>query len=207
MPRDPWDNVRLIVGGSQREVRDEPTPPSRAMTTPDPPASRTLAGICLAAVALVTGAGGHQIELEQTVDDPIMLHSSTNSHDQERLLQSGITIGHVVDIDFDPQGNLVWADSNTWRVWKRDATTGVATLLAGVGSHGSSGDGGPAVSAKFNSIRGIGVDSQGSVYIGDTSVNRVRMVDATSGIISNYAGSGSFGFSGDGGLATLANFD
>ncbi|MGB3952953.1 MAG: hypothetical protein WBK99_07465, partial [Solirubrobacterales bacterium] len=76
-------------------------------------------------------------------------------------------------------------------------------LFAGDGSPGYVGDGQPAVSARLNSPQGIAVDSNGSVFIADTENNRVRRV-APDGTISTVAGTGGYGFSGDGQLATAA---
>jgi hypothetical protein len=61
-------------------------------------------------------------------------------------------------------------------------------------------------SATFRGTAGVAVDGQGNVYISDYGNNRVRKV-STSGTISNYAGTGTAGFSGDGGPATLADLD
>jgi NHL repeat len=80
---------------------------------------------------------------------------------------------------------------------------GSSSVFAGTGTGGFSGDGGPATSAKLNSPRGIGIDSSGNVYIADTGNNRIRKV-TVAGIISTVAGTGTAGFSGDGGAATAA---
>src|SRR5882724_6879131 len=75
--------------------------------------------------------------------------------------------------------------------------------IAGNGTAGYSGDGGPASSAMINSpIKGV-LDAAGNYYFADRSNNRIRKID-TSGNISTFAGSGIAGFSGDGGPATLA---
>ena len=80
------------------------------------------------------------------------------------------------------------------------------TSVAGTHSRhpGDSGDGGPATSASLNYPRGIAVDDEGSLFIADTNNNRVRKVDACSGAITTFAGTGSPGFSGDGGPAKKA---
>ena len=80
------------------------------------------------------------------------------------------------------------------------------TSVAGTHSRhsGDSGDGGPATSASLNYPRGIAVDDEGNLFIADTNNNRVRKVDACSGAITTFAGTGSPGFSGDGGPAKKA---
>jgi len=81
-------------------------------------------------------------------------------------------------------------------------TPPVITTTAGTGSAGFSGDGGAATSAKVNAPSGVAEDLAGNIYFGDTANNRVRKV--TAGIITTVAGSGSYGFGGDGGQAKLA---
>ena len=78
------------------------------------------------------------------------------------------------------------------------------STIAGTGSSGYSGDGGAATSAKLNNPFGVALDSSGNVYIADSGNHRIRMIDAISGNISTIAGTGSGGYSGDGGAATSA---
>jgi trimeric autotransporter adhesin len=78
------------------------------------------------------------------------------------------------------------------------------TTIAGTGADGSSGDGGLALKAEFNSIWGVAVDSKGNVYVSDGSTQVIRKITVSTGIISTYAGNGTFGYSGDKGLATAA---
>jgi hypothetical protein len=80
---------------------------------------------------------------------------------------------------------------------------GTIRTVAGTGKPGYSGDTGPATRATLNEPTGVGVDQMGNVYISDTRNNRLRQV-APSGVISTIAGTGRFGFSGDGGPATQA---
>src|SRR5262245_1986273 len=84
------------------------------------------------------------------------------------------------------------------------AADGTLAPFAGTGTAGFSGDGGPATLAQLsNQIRGMAVDAAGNVFIADTANNRVRKV-TPAGIISTIAGTGTRGFSGDGGPATSA---
>src|SRR5262249_16969908 len=80
---------------------------------------------------------------------------------------------------------------------------GIINTIAGVGSAGFAGDGGPSISAQINEPSGIAFDSGGSLYIADTGNNRVRKV-SPSGTMTTVAGHGAPGFTGDGGLATAA---
>jgi len=112
-----------------------------------------------------------------------------------------------VGVAVDNEGNLFIADINNHRIRKVDASTGVISTVAGNGARGFSGDGGPAISAQLHAPYDVAFDSSGNLFIADMSNNRIRKVDATTGIISTVAGNGIDGFSGDGGLATQASLD
>ena len=102
----------------------------------------------------------------------------------------------------DKLGNVYIVDNSNFRVRKVDATTGMISTVAGVGTAGYSGDGGPAINAQLNYPDDVAVDGAGNVYISDGNYC-IRMVDAA-GTISTVAGNGTFGFSGDGGPAVDA---
>ncbi|MBM3933338.1 MAG: hypothetical protein FJ319_03400 [SAR202 cluster bacterium] len=106
----------------------------------------------------------------------------------------------------DSAKNVYIADSGNHRIRKVDAVTGVITTIAGDGNFDFSGDGGFAVNASFRSPMGVAVDDAGSVYVADTYNNRIRKIDATTGIVTTIAGNGAFAFGGDGGLAINASF-
>lgn len=84
---------------------------------------------------------------------------------------------------------------------------GNLSIFAGTGYYGDTGDGGPATAARFEDATGIAVDPNGNVYVADSIANRVRMISASTGLISAFAGSGTQGRSGDGGLATGAQLN
>jgi uncharacterized protein (TIGR03437 family) len=104
----------------------------------------------------------------------------------------------------DGSGNLYIADYSNSVIRKVTAATGIITTVAGNGTHGYSGDGGPATGAQLWFPTGVAVDGSGNLYIADSTNNRIRKVTAATGIISTVAGNGTPGFSGDGGLATSA---
>jgi trimeric autotransporter adhesin len=101
----------------------------------------------------------------------------------------------------DAAGNLYIADYG--RIRKVDGS-GTISTVAGNGSLGYSGDGGPATAASLSLPSGLAFDAAGNLYIADRTNNRIRKVD-TSGTISTVAGNGIAGFSGDGGAATAAS--
>ncbi len=104
----------------------------------------------------------------------------------------------------DVSGNVYIGDSSNSRIRKVAAATGTISTVAGNGTSGFSGDGGPATSATLSFPGDLGVDGSGNLYLADPDNNRVRKVTAATGTISTVAGNGNGGFSGDGGPATSA---
>jgi sugar lactone lactonase YvrE len=108
------------------------------------------------------------------------------------------------DVAVLSNGDVYIADTGNHAIRKVTAATGTISTIAGTGNPGSSGDGGLATAAKLNSPRGLAIASNGDVYIGDRSNNKIRKIVAITGLISTFAGTGTAGYSGDGGLAALA---
>jgi len=116
---------------------------------------------------------------------------------------SSAQFNYLQGIVADSAGNVFISDSKNNRV-RKVGPTGVITTVAGNGSAGWSGDGGPAVSAHFSGPRGLAVDRAGDLFIADAGNNVVRMV-TPAGVIKTVAGNGTQGLSGDGGAATSAS--
>ncbi len=106
------------------------------------------------------------------------------------------------DVAVDASGNIYILDVNNYRVRKINSV-GTITTVAGNGTAGFSGDGGPATSAQINTSWGIAIDGSGNIYISDSQNHRIRKVSST-GTMTTIAGNGTGGYSGDGGLATSA---
>ncbi|HLY62799.1 MAG TPA: PxKF domain-containing protein [Terriglobia bacterium] len=102
----------------------------------------------------------------------------------------------------DSAGNVYIADTDNFRL-RKVGTDGIITTVAGNGTYGYSGDGGPATSAELDSPFGVAVDSAGNLYFADRNNQCIRKVDA-GGTITTVAGNGILGYSGDGGPATNA---
>jgi trimeric autotransporter adhesin len=114
-------------------------------------------------------------------------------------------LGNADDVAADASGNIYIADSANNRIRMVMKSTGIISTVAGTGSSGYSGDGGQATSAALRDPYGVAVDASGNIYIADTYNHRIRMVTKSTGIISTVAGTGSSGYSGDGGQATSAS--
>ncbi len=109
-------------------------------------------------------------------------------------------------VAFNSGGQMLIAEMEKGqRVLKVDGH-GVLHLVAGSGAKGASGDGGPAAQATFHGMHNLVVGPNDDLYLADTWNNRVRRIDAKTGLISAFAGTGKKGFSGDGGLAIRAEF-
>jgi len=108
-------------------------------------------------------------------------------------------------VDFDREGNLFFVEMTGERVRKigRDC---VLSTVAGDGTKGNRGDGGPAAEAQFNGMHSLAIAPDDTIYVADTWNNCVRAIDPRSGKITRVAGTGEKGFSGDSGLATAAKF-
>lgn len=111
-----------------------------------------------------------------------------------------VTMGWIA---FDTAGSFYFGQYQTSKV-RKVSSSGIISTVAGNGSSGFSGDGGPAIAAQLNYPTGIAIDKKGDVYIADANNKRIRKVDGTTGIITTIVGVGTAGFSGDGGPAITA---
>ncbi|MBV7329405.1 hypothetical protein KFU94_14375 [Chloroflexi bacterium TSY] len=113
-------------------------------------------------------------------------------------------LDYFSDIEIDDSGNLFIVGG--YRIRKVDAATDIINTIAGTGKAGYSGDGGLAIHAQLAGFSHIAVGNNGDLFIADDGNERIRKVDATTGIITTVAGTGVRGYSGDHGPATNAQF-
>jgi DNA-binding beta-propeller fold protein YncE len=102
------------------------------------------------------------------------------------------------EIRFDKSGNLIWVEMKNHLVRRMDARTKTVNTVVGTGRAGLSGDGGPATNARLNQPHSIQLDTEGHLYICDIANHRIRKVDAKTGIITTFAGTGSKAVTPDG---------
>jgi RHS repeat-associated protein len=126
----------------------------------------------------------------------------TSSGDGGPATQATMNYPHGLVVT--PEGVAYVSDEQGHSIRKID-TSGIITTIAGNGSPGFAGDGGPAVNAQLQDPMGLALGSDGSLYIADSSNFRVRKI-APDGTMSTVAGNGTFASTGDGGAATSATF-
>jgi uncharacterized protein (TIGR03437 family) len=118
---------------------------------------------------------------------------------------TGASLYNPTDAAIGPSGNVYILDAGNGRI-RKVTSDGVITTVAGNGTEGFSGDGGPATRAAFGYLAGVAVDSQENLFVADYSNHRVRKVTSTGNILT-VAGNGTAAFSGDGGAATSASLN
>jgi sugar lactone lactonase YvrE len=96
------------------------------------------------------------------------------------------------------KGDVYITDFGNHVIRKVDGKTGIISTIAGNGSVGFSGDGGPATQASLKYAFHTATDDLGNLYISDLDNNRIRRVEKSTGIIQTIAGTGVDGFNGDG---------
>ena len=120
-------------------------------------------------------------------------------------LVSNVPINGPENIKFDHAGNIYVASRYDGQVLEIDAVTRVVKVIAGNGAAGFTGDGGLASRATLRQPSGLALDADDNLFIADTLNNRIRRVDAKTGIITTFAGGGTPDSGiGDGGAATAA---
>ena len=198
--------------------------PAGTVTFTDQATSATLGTATLTAgTAAITidslTAGGHEIVATYAGDGPDILGSSTGlalgpigtiagnglaSYSGDGGQAADAQLDEPYSIAVDAAGDLFIADTANNCIREVNAGTHVITTVAGNGTAGNSGDGGPATDAELNGPYGIAVDAAGDLFIADTNNDRIREVDAGTHVITTVAGNGAQGYGGDGGPATGA---
>lgn len=112
-------------------------------------------------------------------------------------------LDHPMGIAVGPDSSIYIADTYNNRICRLDGQHSQLRTIAGTNTAGYSGDGGSATAAELDHPSAVAVDRAGNVYISDTYNNRVRMI-STNGKINTVAGTGTAGYSGDGGPAIAA---
>ncbi|MCM3885148.1 SMP-30/gluconolactonase/LRE family protein, partial [Frankia sp. R82] len=153
---------------------------------------------CTIGVVLVASSGGG----DDTADRLTPAQTSSAAYRGAALNVQGLS---PYSLSLDQDGSLLVSSLATDRI-QRITPTGATSDLAGTGAGGFSGDGGPAASAQLDGPGSTARDKAGDLYIGDAKNNRIRKIDPA-GVITTIAGTGTAGYSGDGGPATAAQIN
>jgi len=134
--------------------------------------------------------------------------SGENGYDGDEKSAVAAALNTPSAVAAAPNGDIYIADTLNYRVRMIEARTGLIHTVAGDGTPGDAdnvGDGGPATSAHLNMPSDVAIEREsGDIYIADMHHNRIRRVDAKTRTITTVAGTGTWGYSGDGGPAVEA---
>jgi uncharacterized protein (TIGR03437 family) len=128
--------------------------------------------------------------------------SGTRGYSGDGGAAASAQLNTPITVATDRAGN-VFIDDFLNQVIRKVTPAGIISTVAGNGYQGYSGDGGPATSGSLNQALGIAVDASDNLYITDSANNVIREV-TSDGIIHTIAGTGTPGYSGDGGPASQA---
>jgi hypothetical protein len=116
-------------------------------------------------------------------------------------------INNPYGVVIGPDGALYWADFGSNRVLRLDLRAKRITVVAGVGTKGHSGDGGPAKAAQMSAPHEVRFDSKGNMFVAERDSHVVRHIDMKTQVITTAAGTGMAGYTGDGGPAKAAQLN
>ncbi len=134
--------------------------------------------------------------------------TGTPGYNSQGLAATATQLNQPVSVAYDAAGDLFIADAVNNTVYKVDATTHAISAIAGNGVAGRGADGLPGYLTPLDDPTGIAVDAHGNVFIADSVSNRIREVNASTGVISTVAGTGGLGgYNGDGIAATSAKLN
>ena len=153
--------------------------------------TNSLAGGTHQIVAYYGGSGGFNASASAGVLPSSIISTAT-----------GAGLNQPYGVVFDQSGNMYIASAGN-NIVRKVTPAGVVSTYAGNGTSGYAGDGGPATSAELNYPIALAINASGDLFIADSSNNAVREV-TPSGIISTVAGTGTSGYTGNGGPATSA---
>jgi glucose/arabinose dehydrogenase len=154
------------------------------------------------AVGLVPGLSATAQTAQAPATITTVAGNGVDGHTGDGGPAASAAIDHPRGIAITPDGGFVFAVPFLPSV-RRVGADGRITTVAGTAAAGFSGDGGPATAAQLNLVHGVALLPDGSMVLADTSNHRIRRV-SPNGTITTVAGTGTFGYSGDGGPATAA---
>jgi len=189
----PGSNIHTLIGGPAGFAGDGGPYFDGRISAP------TALALDAAGILYFADAGNHRVrsinlstqQLSTVAGDG----GATNANDG--ALATHASLSNPSAIALDRNGDLLIADSAMHRVRRVIMSTGVITTIAGDGTSGNFGDGLLAKNATVAAPSGVAVAPNGDIFISDAATHIVRRIDATTGIISAYAGNGQQGLTGN----------
>ncbi|MGA7693673.1 MAG: chitobiase/beta-hexosaminidase C-terminal domain-containing protein [Candidatus Sulfotelmatobacter sp.] len=132
--------------------------------------------------------------------------TGTSGYNGDNIPANIAELGFPIGVAVDSAGDLYIADLGG-RIRMVNATTAIITTVAGTSIQGYNGDNIAATTAELYGSWGVAVDGAGNLYIADSENGRIRMVNATTGLITTVAGTGQYGYNGDNIAATSAELN
>ncbi len=177
-------------------------------------AAATAAALSVPRALLVTGAGdvlisdlGNNRVRRVAAAGGVITTIAGNGgtvYNGDGIAATAATLHNPLGLAVDGSGNLFIADESHSRIRMVATGTGLISTVAGNGAVGYSGDGALATTTQFSRLGGMAFGPSGDLYVVEQGDNRICRISATTGIVSTVAGTGVYGFSGDGGPATAA---
>ena len=154
-------------------------------------------------------AAAHQVLVIDSLSGKatVMAGDGRQGYAGDGALATAASLDTPSGIAYDPLGNLFIADAHNHAIRRVDAVTHTIAPVAGTGEPGFSGDQSAATTAQLDLPRAISFDGSGNLLIADSRNQRVRRVDASSGMIATVVGDGTQGFLRDGLPATSASLN
>lgn len=151
---------------------------------------------------LVELSGGRVLKIDSQGTLATIGGSDEKGSDGDGGPAKNATFNGMHSLAIGPDGKVYLADTWNNRIRRLDPANGKIEAFAGTGYKGYSGDGGPAIKAKFGGIYSVAFDAAGkNIVLADLDNRRVRKIDLTSGIVTTVAGNGEKGAPADGAIA------
>lgn len=194
MPRDPLlvdpftiaveQEGTLLVGNLRQGTLVRLAPGARAVTIAD----RMVGQLATSPQGTVYALADQAL---YRLDGQTLVHiagTGQSGHSGDAGPALSASLGGTTGAAVDAAGNIYIGEYEGWI--RKISPDGVISTIAGTGTQGYSGDGGPALGATFNHPHGLAVGGDGALYVADTLNSRIRRIDLSTGIVSTFANAG-----------------